>query len=249
MRTSLFLAPLLLASLAATGCSKKETVASSDIATHGMALDVIAKGNGSNTYVFVAVHVGDWNSNSFASLDKGDTLVVHVPGGADRPLQINSSNGKTWYETTVDGVTAGEFAVDLVRTSAASAKGNRIALPPAFNLTAPPTGTVSRKNPLTVTWDSPGSGYDLSVSLDGDCISHVEKSVVGDPSSFTFNAGDVQPIGGASGTHAKDVCPVTLTVTRRIFAQESGGNFSSELGHQSQRDAQQLRVATFQSGE
>ena len=248
MRTSLFLAPLLLASLAATGCSKKETVASSDIATHGMALDVIAKGNGSNTYVFVAVHVGDWNSNSFASLDKGDTLVLHVPGGADRPLQINSSNGKTWYETTVDGVTAGEFVVDLVRTSAASAKGNRIALPPPFNITAP-TGTVSRKNPFTVTWDAPSSGYDMNVALDGDCISHVEKTADGARSSFTFNTGDVEALGGASGTHAKDVCPVTLTVTRRIFKQESGGNFSSEFGHQSQRDAQQLRVATFQSGE
>ena len=216
----------------------RSVVAPSDVTTHGMALDFKVTSDGSGSHVYAAVHVGDWNSNTFASLDKGDVLTLHVTGQPDRGMQINQDGQKTYY--TADVPTAsGDFTVDFVRVTGASAIGNVITLPLPFTLTGP-SATISRKAPLTVSWTPTDSASSVRVKVHGDCIFDKEDSVIGDPGTFTFNGGDLSPLAG----HENDVCPLALTVTRFRM----GGQFSSELGHPSQGDAEQYRTMTVQSG-
>lgn len=246
MRTRFLVAFIPLVVLAA-GCSKKDTLQSTDLTTHGMSLDYKVIDDGTRADVQVYIHAGDANGNEFVQLQPGDNLVLHVGTqtfGFTQNQDAPTANGtRTWYQTFVNGVTSGDFVVDFTRTSGASALNNKITLPPSFNLTVP-TGTISRKNMLTVQWDGVGTGYDVSLTADGDCIQHQAKSVIGEPGSIVLNAGDLAALAG----HENDVCAVTIKVQREILAQESGGNFSSEFGHTSQRDAVQIRSVTIQSG-
>src|SRR5260221_8552615 len=111
MRTrSLFLTALFaLVATAAFGCSKKETIDSADVTTHGMSLDYQVTSNGSTTDVLVALHVGDHDSNTFASLSAGDALTLHIPGQPDRGLQQQTIGGKTIYVANGLTVVSGDF--------------------------------------------------------------------------------------------------------------------------------------------
>ena len=239
----LLLSSSLLALALASGCSKKDTQQSNDLTTHAMSMDFSVYANGASAQVTVTLHGGDFDSNESVHLASGDNLVLRV-GAASYPLQEHDDDtvGGTVvrYGTSLAGVTDGTFIVDFTRTSGASALGNTLTLPPAFTLTAP-TATVSRKSPMTITWDSPGNGYNVEVDFDGNCIEHDVQSVVGEPGSLTINGGELKALAG----HEGDTCPVTITVMRRI---QTGSGFSSEFGYKRGSDAQQTRTATIQSG-
>lgn len=228
-----------LASLGSTGCSKKETVDSIDIATHGMALDYKLVCNGTTTSVQIGIHVGDWDSNDFVQLSSGDKLILRQPGPETSGFAANQSNGRTIYQLEVPA-TSGDFVLDFTRTKAASALGNKITLPPPFNITAPTaTSNVSRKNNLAITWDAPGSGYAVDVKVSGSCIFDVDQNSPGDAGSVSFNAGQLKSLSG----HEADTCPLTISVMRKT----SSGVFSGEFGHASQADGEQLRSVTVTS--
>lgn len=241
-----FLLPCAFAVLS-LACSKKETTDSADVTTHGMAMDyAVVSTDGTSANVRVTLHVGDYDSNQYVRLTNGDTLSLRT-GGKTFNLQEHSQGQVgggvlTYYDTTVP-VGAGDFFVDFTRTNGASAINNKITLPAPYTLTAP-TGTVSRKSPMTLGWDNVGVGYNIELDIHGDCIFDDFKTVVGEPGSIVVNGGELQPLSG----HENDVCPVTITLNRRVKITESGGNFSSEFGHASQRDAQQARNVVFQSG-
>jgi hypothetical protein len=206
-----------------------------------MSLDFQVTSNGTKSDVLVGLHVGDHDSNTFASLSSGDALTLHVSGQPDTGLQQQNLGGKTIYTTSIN-VASGDFIVDFTRTQGASAIGNTLHLPPAFTLTAP-TATTSRASPVTVTWNNTGSGYNMNVAWAGDCIFNDKKDLVAgsDPGSFTINAGDIQVLSG----HEKDTCVVTLTVRREM---KTTAGFSAEFGHTSQAEGDQERVITIQSG-
>ena len=242
-RFLLFSSAVVLGLAFASGCSKKTTTDSGDVTTHGMSMDLSAYSDGSSTQVTATLHVGDFDSNDAVQLTSGDTLVLHAGSST---VSLNEHDDSTAggtvvrYGTTLAGTNSGSFVVDFTRTSQASALGNSVTLPPPFTLTAP-TGTLSRKNSVTVNWDSPGNGYNLEIDVHGDCILDDFKTVVGEPGSYVINGGELQALAG----HESDVCPVTVTVTRRI---QTNSNFSSAFGQKSGSDAKQYRSATFQSG-
>jgi hypothetical protein len=239
----LLISSAVVALASAAGCSKKDTQDSSDVTTHGMSMDLSAYSDGTNTTVTSTLHSGDFNSNESVRLTSGDALVLH---NGSSTLALNEHDDNTAggvvvrYQSVLSGVSSGSFVVDFTRTSGESALGNTVVLPPAFNLTAP-TGTVSRKNNITLNWDSTGNNYSVEVDLTGDCIYDLTKFVVGEPGNFTINASDVQVIAG----HESDICPVTITVKRRI---QSSANFAAAFGHTCGSDAQQNRTAVIQSG-
>ncbi len=237
------LAPLALVTVAATGCSKKESIPSDEVTTKGYSLDFKIMSDGANSTAYVALHVGSYDSNIFATLTSGDNLVLKAPGGAVLPLskvvETLGSSVKTSYIANTN-VVEGTFLVDFTRVQGASALNNSLSLPPGFKLSTTSTGTVSRKNLLTLNWDNKGTDYVIRVEWKGDCIFNDFKDPVGDPGSFTLNSGDIRASGDATAT-----CPVTFRVTRKRI---TSNGFSAEFGHPSNAEGDQYRELTITSG-
>ena len=245
-RTLLFVSLVTLAatSLAATGCSKKETIPSDEVTTAGMSLDYKVTSNGTTSSVLIGIHVGDYDSNDFVGLVGQDALKLTLPDGTSPVFSTlkDTFNGGTRTLYVADGVHASEgtFKVDFIH-GGANALNNVLTLPPAFTVTGP-TGVASRRSPVTLTWDHPGAGYDITIDAKGDCIFDTSKTVIGEPGSFTFNAGDLSSLAG----HEKDTCPITFTVHRD---SKTHNGFSSEFHHPSQAEGVQERTLVVQTGE
>jgi hypothetical protein len=240
VRTSLFLAPLLAVAALSLGCQKKESVDSRDVTTHGMSLKLDVINDGNRSRVDAELHVGSHETSVYARLSDGEQLILTSPDGDKRALSTITSGGKTSYSAEVAPL-AGIYTLDFLRVrGAASALGNKIDVPPGFTLTAPPT--VSRAEALTFTWDAaPSSGATMSYVLNGDCLTaHAPKQIIGDPGTFTLNAGDLK----AYDTKATESCTVKLKVTR---ARSSDACCSAEFGHPSLARGIQERVITFTS--
>jgi hypothetical protein len=237
MRTSIYLTALVLAPLLA--CSKKESVDSQDVTTHGMSLEMDVVNDGTKSKVYTALHVGSWESLVWARLSTGDQLIVIDPAGNRQALSIINQSGKTAYGVDLPAAD-GEFKLDFIRAKGASALGNKVTVPPAFTVAAP--ATHSRKEPLTFTWNAaPGSGGVMAYSLSGNCISaHAARTITGDPGTFTINAGDIKAMTGKE----MESCQLTLKMTRAIV---SNSCCSAEFGHPSRTNGVQERVVTFTS--
>lgn len=222
----------------AVGCVRKESIDSADITTHGTSLELDARSDGTNTKVTVAVHVGSWESHTYARLSSGDRLILTDPKGDKHTLPVIRSGDLTSYGIDLP-VTAGSFSLDFVREKGISALGNTVALPAGFTVAAP--AEKSRKEPLTFTWDPGPGGYAMTYSLTGECIlDDLSETITGDPGTFTINAGTIK-------THSGDTdktCPVTLRVTRTLASQAC---CSAEFGHPSRARGIQERVVTFTS--
>lgn len=235
MRTSLILLALAASPLLA-GCVKKESVDSQDVTTHGMSLELDVVNDGSKSKVYAALHVGSWQSTVWARLSTGDKLIINDPAAGQQQLSVVSTAGKTAYGAELAAMD-GEFKLDFIREKGASALGNKVTVPASFTLATP--ATAKRTEPLTFTWGA-ASGS-MAYSLTGTCIqSHLSKSIVGDPGTFTINAGEIKALAGKE----MESCQLTLKVTRTVISQAC---CSSEFGHPSQSKGVQERVVTFQS--
>lgn len=237
MKTSLALVALAAAPVLA-GCVKRESVESQDVTTHGMSLDYMVTNDGDKTAVYAALHVGSWESATFAKLTTGDQLIINDPTGKQQALAIQQAGGKTWYAADLTPAQSGEFKLDFIRAKGASALGNKVIVPPAFTVTAPTT--QSRMSALTFSWGAASNGK-MSYTLSGDCIqAHAPKDIIGDPGSFTLNAGEIKAQTGKEMAS----CQVKLTVTRQL---ETSPCCSSEFGHPSKGIGRAIRTIAFQS--
>lgn len=233
MRTALFLTlPILV-----TSCAKKESVDSQDVTTHGMSLEMDVVNDGTKSKVYAALHVGSWQSLVWAKLSEGDRLIVVDPKGNSQQLTVVYDANKTAYGAELPAMD-GQWKLDFIRAKGASALGNVTTVPPAFTLgvSAP---SISRKEPITFTWNA-ASGS-MAYALSGPCISaHASRSIVGDPGTFTINAGDIKAMSGKEN----DTCQLTLKVTRAVT---SDACCSAEFGQPSRTNGVQERVITFES--
>jgi hypothetical protein len=230
---------LAVSVLAAFGCVKKESVDSQDVTTHGMSLDLEVVNDGTHATVEAGLHVGSWESLVWARLTTGDELVLTDPTGAKRALGVVDASGKTVYGATVPAID-GVFLLDFTRAKGASALGNKIAVPPAFSVTAPTT--ASRKEALTFSWPAAGGSHRMEYRLgEATCLaSYLEKDILGDPGKFTLNAGDLEASPGREG----ESCQVTLVVTRTLVTNDC---CSAEFGHPSRALGRQVRTVKFTS--
>lgn len=237
------LRPSLLALLAvpvlALGCAKKESVDSQDVTTHGMSLELDVVNDGTNNTVYAALHVGDWESLVWARLSDGDQLILQDPKGGKQALGLVSSDGKTAYGASVPAMD-GQYLLDFIRAKGASALGNKVTVPPSFTVAAP--ASVSRKEALTFTWAAAAGTHAMAYELSGaSCLqAHSSKTIVGDPGTFTVNAGELQPLSGKES----ETCQVTVKVTRTITTNSC---CSAEFGHVSRALGRQERVFKFNS--
>jgi hypothetical protein len=247
---------LVLTALAAlsAGCSKKETVSGCDIKTHGMSVDYKVMSDGTKSTVYVALHVGSYDSNTFADLCTGDYLSIKANGTAGpnftRVSQKSGDSVKTFFGLDVVGTTSGAFVLDYTRTNDESVKGLTVTLPQPFNITLPTT--ASRKEPLVVTWDATDPSASVRIDVDDagsgsscifhdSCIFHESFDVIGAPGSYTIPGGKIGTTAGSE----KASCPIKVTVTRKIVRTA----VVSPFGHSSQFEGQQIRVGTLTSTE
>ena len=226
--------------LSAVACAKKETVDSTDVATHGMSLDCKVTDDGANVDIYAALHVGSYQSNTFARLTQGDTLVLRPPSGGPVTLVVTESGGKTAYGTRSSSPSSGDYILDFLRTKGASATNNKFTLPPPFTLVGP-TGSVSRKSMVALTWDRASGAYATTLRVTGTCLETLQRSIVGDPGSYNLNSGDLR--GFTSDDEAK-TCTAQVTLMRTL---ETANTFSAEFGQASHGEGIQSRTISFQS--
>ncbi|MBI2392198.1 MAG: hypothetical protein HYV09_21605 [Deltaproteobacteria bacterium] len=233
----LTLVTLVTAPLALVGCAKKQSVDSQDVTTHGMSLELDVVNDGTRSNVYAALHVGDWQSLVWARLSSGDQLIMTDPKSEKRALGVVSTDGKTAYGADLAPMD-GTFTLDFVREKGASALGNKAVVPPSFTIKVP--ASVSRKEALTFTWESATGGHKMAYEIvSASCLSsHVEKDIIGDPGTFTLNAGELKALSGKDG----DSCEVTLKLTRTIITNSC---CSAEFGHPSRALGRQERVVRF----
>lgn len=235
----LTLVTLVTAPLALFGCAKKQSVDSQDVTTHGMSLQLEVVNDGTRSKVYAALHVGDWESYVWARLSSGDQLILIDPKGERRALGVLTTEGKTAYGAELAPMD-GTFTLDFVREKGASALGNKAVVPPSFTVKVP--ATVSRKEALTFTWDAVTGEHDMAYEIvNASCLSsHLEKDIIGDPGTFTVNAGELKALSGKEA----ESCEVTLKVTRAIVTNAC---CSAEFGHPSRAIGRQDRVVRFTS--
>lgn len=239
IRSSFALVALAAVPLFALGCAKKESVDSQDVTTHGMSLELDVVNDGANNDVYAALHVGDWQSLVWARLSTGDQLIIANPKGEKQSLGVVSSDGKTAYGATLPAMD-GEYTLDFIRAKGASALGNKVTVPPSFTITAP--ASVSRKEALTFTWASATGAHQMAYTLTGaSCLqAHTSKDIIGDPGTFTINAGELKALSGKE----TESCEVTVKVTRTLTTNTC---CSAEFGHTSRALGRQERVFKFTS--
>lgn len=240
IRTSLALAALAALPVVAVACVKKESVDSRDVTTHGMSLELQVKNDGAKSRVEAKLHVGSYKTYTYARLIDGEQLILTDPSMDKRVLAFAGSNDAPEYVAEVN-TSGGTYVLDFIRVKgAASALGNKVEVPPAFTVNVPTS--APRNQPLTFTWDAAsGSGAAMSYTLRGDCIqSHISKEIIGDPGTFTINAGELKALAGKENA----TCKLTLTVVR---SKSTNACCSAEFGHESMARGIQERVVAFDS--
>jgi len=195
-----------LVGLLALGCSK-ETTSSSNIKTGGIAalIDVYADTDTAAT-VHVELRVGGSSSNTFVTLENGDTLTATA---GDESKKMTSRDAGV-YEANFSGV--GEdtpFTVVLDRPDDITAGDNAGTLPAPFTLDKPTPGLSRTDDDLEVTWNPSGTGDGMDFEFDGDCIFDYTKRP-SDVGSFTLAKGTLDSTGGDK----PETCDVTLDAQR-----------------------------------
>jgi hypothetical protein len=226
--------------LFAFGCKKTPAISSDDLATHGMSMEVNALADDHHTEVKVKLWTGDAKSEgTMVNLSSNDSLMLTAPT-MQAFAAVGTQDQGTIYGLDLGALDDAVLSIDLKRTKAASALGNKVQLPKAFTLKDQNGKTFKRSELLTLDWDRADGSHTMSVEISGDCIEHYSKTLSGDPGTYVINAGEIKPF---STTDADKSCPANVVVTR---ARENG-QFSAEFGHVSVGYARQIRGYTITS--
>ncbi|MBI5532681.1 MAG: hypothetical protein HY898_08210 [Deltaproteobacteria bacterium] len=242
MRKVLILASLVALALTAGACSsKKETVSSNDIKTHGIyaAIDVIGTSTG-NVTVRAELKVGGEDSNTHVILDNGDKITA--TGGTETKTLTASSEGL--YEAQFSGSELDTaYKIDFQRPSDTSAPNSNGKIPGPFEISALPTTKPSRANDdLVIKWTPSEAKDDIYIYVKGDCIYDYENTkITQDPGTFTIPKGTLKSTGEKDGE--PNDCSLKVTVIK-IRPGSLDPAFGSGYVH-----LQQRREATFVSAQ
>jgi hypothetical protein len=237
MRTPRFAAVLATLTLAVLGSACSATTSSRNIRTAGLValVDVTAKDDEHAT-VSTALVIGGASSNTYVVLEGGDRLYAES-NGEKREMNA-TSDGE--YEAKFNRA-EGEYIVSLNRDVDAAAPKSSGTLPPPFQITSDfGDAPISRKNDdVTVTWTPGGSGSDVEIELEGDCIHSEHYNVGGDPGSFTIEKRKIE----AWSSDKKKKCNVTVTVSHTTH-----GTVDPAFDSDSRFELRQVRKTRFVSG-
>lgn len=207
MNTHSYVLATLFLALTAAGCSK-ETTSSSNIKTAGIAalIDVNAV-NDTQATVHVELVVGGSSSNTYVTLEGGDTLVAIV-GTSEKTLQAIDTGV---YEANFSGVAEDtEFKVELRRPNDTPATDNHGTLPSPFTLTAPTADLSRATDDLVATWTPSGKSDPFILNFSGTCIFDKGVDVAGDPGTQTVAKGTLESTGG----NTPEACDIKLSAER-----------------------------------
>jgi len=221
--------------LLGTACSA--TTSSRNIRTAGLValVDVTARDDRQAT-VSTSIVIGGANSNTYVVLEGGDRLYAESNG--ERREMNATSDGE--YEAKFDRA-EGEFTVSLARDVDAAAPKSSGVLPPPFQITSDfGDAPLSRKNDeVVLTWTPGGSGSEVEISIEGDCILSEEYKVGGDPGTFTIPKRKIE----AWKSDKKKKCDVEVEIVHT-----TRGATDAAFDSDSRFELRQVRRTRFVSG-
>lgn len=224
-----------LALLNLAACSA--TTSSRNIRTAGLvALVDVTAADDHQSVVSASIVIGGAGSNTYVVLEGGDRLYAENNG--ERREMNATSDGE--YEAKFDRAD-GEFIVSLTRDVDAAAPKSSGTLPPPFQITSEfGDEPISRKkDSVTLTWSPGGSGADVEIAIEGDCIHSEQWKVGGDPGSFTIERGKIE----AWKSDKKKKCNVSVEI-----AHIARGNLDAAFDTDSRFELRQVRRTRFVSG-
>jgi len=228
---------LSLLALVLLGCACSATTSSRNIRTAGLVamVDVTAHDDQHST-VSTSIVIGGSSSNTYVVLEGGDRLYAESNG--ERREMNATSDGE--YEAKF-GRADGEFVVSLTRDADAPAPKSSGTLPPPFQITSNfGDEPKSRKNDeVTFTWTPGGSGSDVAIEIEGDCIHSQDYKVGGDPGSFTIEKRKIE----AWKSDKKKKCNVTVEIVHT-----TRGTTDPAFDSDSRFELRQVRRTRFVSG-
>ena len=188
-----------------SGCSL-EDVDSDAIRTQGMYADILALAPGDGTtLVRVKLTVGgDGGTN--ITLVGNDSLEASI-GELSQALR---RSGRGRYEQQIDGDSASEVTVRLLRGADDSPASASARLPEPFVMTleTDDSAGISRSDPVVVAW-TPAVGGQIEWSVTGDCIWSAS-GITPDDGQMTLEPENLE----VRGTRAGQDCAVQLTLDR-----------------------------------
>ena len=223
------------------GLAACETTSSADLKTSGIDAEILASASsGDSTTVTAYLYPGgDDDPFNRVELNNGDALYAEVNGMRSKM----SERGSGTYETSFATAAADTlFTVSLERAleEDKDAPNSTATLPAPFDIGALTKTTFSRAEDLVVTWSPSGSGDNMDIEVDGDCISSPTGNftVSGDPGTFTIAANELESFDSQN----PESCAATITV-RRMRA----GSADAALNQESSFNAQQIRNIGYTS--
>jgi hypothetical protein len=200
---------LALLAVVLAGCVKTE---SGDLLTSGIHASIHIETLGTGTTdVRATLFLGNPLNLNFVELSGDDQLIARHYGRSKVMVEsevLNVISYHAQFQTDAEGA---QFGVAFVRTVDAGAPSSTATLPAKFTVAGPPSETVSRAEPITITW-SPARSLDvMSWEIQGDCIERESQNLVGDTGTATIEVGRVRK---RMGDGIADACPMTIRVAR-----------------------------------
>lgn len=226
--------------LVTAGC--KETISSENVATSDIVMDAeVVADDTDEVVVSVILKVGGRNSNTYAVLNAGDTLVARA--GQEEKTMSAVTLGE--YEATFEPSEPVEYQISLVRPAHEDAVDNMGTLPDPFKITsmygAAEEDAISReKESMEVTWDPSGTDDDMSLEARKVGCFFLERSdIPGDTGSFTLPANELS----SADVQDPEICNASLFLWRTRL-----GSVDPGLGTGSVFRLRQVRETGFVSG-
>jgi hypothetical protein len=197
-------AALAAISLVATGfgpCAVEPIERSEDVSTLDMHLDVQVEDDGTVASVRLRLDGPD----GALVLSEGDELTALAD---EVPLELSEDAEHVFSAT---GPAAPEV-LSVLLTRADERERIDVDVPPPLSL----VGTGTAADPIQLSWEAGPPGYELSVSVAGDCIRGISRVLSVDTGSYRIDPAELVADPPGAG------CPLQVTLTRAARVSLAG---------------------------
>ncbi|HVK68590.1 MAG TPA: hypothetical protein VM694_29225 [Polyangium sp.] len=212
-----------LVAMTLVGCGLDPVRVSDRVSTRDMLLSVTALDDGAAAAIDVRVG----SPIGAVELTGGDALFVTVDG-TRRPMAEGQLNGAPIYSVQLDTL-PGDFLLDLERQDDRDVHGVVVEVPSPFTLTA--VGLM-QDLPLTLAWEADPEGGEVVVTVQGDCIDVLTRSLDEDTGMLVLTQAELRPppAGPPLAPCALQVS-ISKTITTRdaLFSTNPGGNVTTSV--------------------
>ncbi|MDC3985456.1 hypothetical protein [Polyangium jinanense] len=210
-----------MVALLLAGCGLDPVRVSDRVSTRDMLVGVTALDDGAAAAIDVRVG----SPIGTVELTGGDALFVTVDG-TRRPMTEGQSNGAPIYSVNLDAL-PGDFLLDLERQNDRDVHGVVVEVSPPFTLAVE---GLTQDLPLSLSWDADPEGGKVSISVQGDCIDALTRSLDEDTGALVITQAELRPPPAGPPLAP---CEVQITVSRTnttrdaLFSTNPGGNVTT----------------------